>query len=495
MNCDIGIIVESQCNSMFPCYDEPNGRCLNYFGNTLQQKLQNEQILVKTINDNYDYYSKAVDIEPVFENIISKLECRERGNFCQIDKKHRTFCKDKYIYDKYMKECIYGFIYYRTGEAVLHNDFGYDDDDVVDFIYTQINTSEDLLEKSEYLDNFAREEVGFGTISGESIFEEDFFYELLKEFYINNDESFNFNFTDFYQFVTELEHDLIEFKKKVIKLFPESQIIDGLGCNEEFKILELLELPSPNKKALQEINEEAFRIIKKYKLDLSARYSGIGLFRLNENHTLRFDDLIYEYILNQDDGEEIRKKLNDLDIISKVSEEEYEDKEGLLLFIFLYTQFYMDLTMENIHEVVNRRMGRKDYLNDRDNDNYLLYDRLYNDLVLYIIHNDDKYKVGDVVLLISSDEASPEKGIRLIGYEQGEKTIDKMSRDGVVFNKLRKNKVIYDIVSTGLSQVMDDRYIWLPKICQDIMNRPPHNAPDDFYYEPFVPRSILARSP
>jgi hypothetical protein len=40
MNCDIGVIDESQCNGMFPCYDEYNGRCLNYLGNTLQQKLQ-----------------------------------------------------------------------------------------------------------------------------------------------------------------------------------------------------------------------------------------------------------------------------------------------------------------------------------------------------------------------------------------------------------------------------------------------------------------------
>ena len=69
---------------------------------------------------------------------------------------------------------------------------------------------------------------------------------------------------------------------------------------------------------------------------------------------------------------------------------------------------------------------------------------------------------------------------------KGKKTLDKMSRKGVVFNKLRENKVLYDRVSEELGQLIEydisNGWQWLPKICLDIMNRPPHNAPADYHY-------------
>jgi hypothetical protein len=113
MYCNKGVKNLYDCkDENFPClYNET---CLNYSGNTLLQHLQNRyNLLNKSIDEltnkpvKLSYYS---DIEQdIVEEILSKMDCVSRGRFCQINKHINTICKDEYIYNSFLKGCVYRY--------------------------------------------------------------------------------------------------------------------------------------------------------------------------------------------------------------------------------------------------------------------------------------------------------------------------------------------------------------------------------------------------
>ena len=436
MYCKKGVKNHYDCkDENFPClYNET---CLNYSGNTLQQHLQNRYDLLNKSIDvltnkkvKLSYYSD-IDQDIVGE-ILSKMDCVSRGRFCQVNKHNNTMCKDEYIYNTFIKECKYGYRYFREGQAKLHS-FGYEFDAKKNKYLQKIFTSEKIYEDAKWLDTLD----DFNMIVGED------FSDALSEKGINlgtGNSLFSSGIEVFYEEVKELEADLKEFEKRVLLFVDKNSMLQELFNNIDRDSLEdeflssklrpdydklLIDMDGDMGAELKYLNEEVIRIMDKYKL---------VLYNIDEDNIL---DFTYEK------------------------------------FIFFYASFPMEFTLENVHNMIN------EYLHSffsifADNSSYIVND-LYDSYVLKQIQSNSDYKVGDIVLQISHDDARPEKGIRVIGYNTN-KDLGNLNRR--VIDKLRENNVQYDDVNYELNEELSsdgDFFIWTPDVCQRIMGRNPIN--------------------